>query len=151
MKWAEAKTRLSFVTATLNCLWVDTPASLEQHHIDARAGEVRRGAGVQRVGVIPQLAVERGERFPPHRRAHAAGLEHAASPLLHGDRRRKTELARDVGVGRGGEERQVRLDDRVPPGQAIGERGPERSEEHTSELQSQSNLVCRLLLEKKKR
>src|SRR2546427_4557123 len=29
-------------------------------------------------------------------------------------------------------------------------RGGERSEEHTSELQSQSNLVCRLLLEKKK-
>src|SRR2546430_9143103 len=26
-----------------------------------------------------------------------------------------------------------------------------RSEEHTSELQSQSNLVCRLLLEKKKK
>src|SRR5438270_7822590 len=26
---------------------------------------------------------------------------------------------------------------------------PDRSEEHTSELQSQSNLVCRLLLEKK--
>src|SRR2546430_9837143 len=32
------------------------------------------------------------------------------------------------------------LDARVP-----------RSEEHTSELQSQSNLVCRLLLEKKKK
>src|SRR2546430_11611984 len=30
------------------------------------------------------------------------------------------------------------------------EEGPRRSEEHTSELQSQSNLVCRLLLEKKK-
>src|SRR2546430_13351089 len=28
--------------------------------------------------------------------------------------------------------------------------GASRSEEHTSELQSQSNLVCRLLLEKKK-
>src|SRR2546430_8353675 len=28
--------------------------------------------------------------------------------------------------------------------------GRRRSEEHTSELQSQSNLVCRLLLEKKK-
>src|SRR2546430_7317412 len=28
--------------------------------------------------------------------------------------------------------------------------GFRRSEEHTSELQSQSNLVCRLLLEKKK-
>src|SRR2546427_1272265 len=32
----------------------------------------------------------------------------------------------------------------------VGHRQP-RSEEHTSELQSQSNLVCRLLLEKKKR
>src|SRR2546430_13661446 len=31
-----------------------------------------------------------------------------------------------------------------------GQRSTGRSEEHTSELQSQSNLVCRLLLEKKK-
>src|SRR2546430_12823570 len=31
-----------------------------------------------------------------------------------------------------------------------GARRGRRSEEHTSELQSQSNLVCRLLLEKKK-
>src|SRR5205085_11609676 len=30
-------------------------------------------------------------------------------------------------------------------------RASRRSEEHTSELQSQSNLVCRLLLEKKKK
>src|SRR2546430_8906708 len=36
----------------------------------------------------------------------------------------------------------------APPPQV--ERRPVRSEEHTSELQSQSNLVCRLLLEKKK-
>src|SRR2546427_3730512 len=33
---------------------------------------------------------------------------------------------------------------------ALDEQVRERSEEHTSELQSQSNLVCRLLLEKKK-
>src|SRR2546430_16298204 len=37
----------------------------------------------------------------------------------------------------------------------LGRRGQDslrrRSEEHTSELQSQSNLVCRLLLEKKKK
>src|SRR2546427_2568713 len=33
---------------------------------------------------------------------------------------------------------------------APSSRGLRRSEEHTSELQSQSNLVCRLLLEKKK-
>src|SRR2546427_8017579 len=31
-----------------------------------------------------------------------------------------------------------------------GDLGEGKSEEHTSELQSQSNLVCRLLLEKKK-
>src|SRR2546430_13830115 len=41
---------------------------------------------------------------------------------------------------------------RRPPPQRRLRRGAggERSEEHTSELQSQSNLVCRLLLEKKK-
>src|SRR5207302_3925784 len=32
-----------------------------------------------------------------------------------------------------------------------GPRHPRRSEEHTSELQSRENLVCRLLLEKKKK
>src|SRR2546422_11467505 len=32
-----------------------------------------------------------------------------------------------------------------------GERAAERSEEHTSELQSRLHLVCRLLLEKKKK
>src|SRR2546430_5417055 len=34
--------------------------------------------------------------------------------------------------------------------QRLARSRPPRSEEHTSELQSQSNLVCRLLLEKKK-
>src|SRR2546427_1087324 len=37
------------------------------------------------------------------------------------------------------------------PSSAICIPWPERSEEHTSEFQSQSNLVCRLLLEKKKK
>src|SRR2546430_4110438 len=41
-----------------------------------------------------------------------------------------------------------RLSSRRAPPSSAKER--ERSEEHTSELQSQSNLVCRLLLEKKK-
>src|SRR2546427_3716060 len=46
--------------------------------------------------------------------------------------------------------------DRVggPGSRQVGERrvpAVVRSEEHTSELQSQSNLVCRLLLEKKKK
>src|SRR5260370_15929758 len=37
-----------------------------------------------------------------------------------------------------------------PPSRRIGLRKYSRSEEHTSELQSHLNLVCRLLLEKKK-
>src|SRR5205085_10415497 len=56
-----------------------------------------------------------------------------------------------------------RLEARAPPAGGRGGRASQpaaqaraggrrlRSEEHTSELQSQSNLVCRLLLEKKKK
>src|SRR5690606_40105140 len=36
-------------------------------------------------------------------------------------------------------------------GGPVAAAGPARSEEHTSELQSRENLVCRLLLEKKKK
>src|SRR2546430_12563707 len=39
----------------------------------------------------------------------------------------------------------------VAAGYVVGSVCTNRSEEHTSELQSQSNLVCRLLLEKKKK
>src|SRR2546427_9530259 len=44
----------------------------------------------------------------------------------------------------------------LTPAGSVETQGPQvfiriRSEEHTSELQSQSNLVCRLLLEKKKK
>src|SRR5690606_40333341 len=39
---------------------------------------------------------------------------------------------------------------RLPPRRRAVREAPERSEEHTSELQSRENLVCRLLLEKKK-
>src|SRR2546426_7420460 len=58
-------------------------------------------------------------------------------------------------VGRGGDEghrgelRDVPFGERR--GRAHKERIPVRSEEHTSELQSPCNLVCRLLLEKKKK
>src|SRR2546427_5818287 len=44
-----------------------------------------------------------------------------------------------------------RLDGDEPRGVQLHAQQLERSEEHTSELQSQSNLVCRLLLEKKKK
>src|SRR5438093_10125787 len=38
-----------------------------------------------------------------------------------------------------------------PNGEEVAIRTDDRSEEHTSELQSLTNLVCRLLLEKKKK
>src|SRR5438270_8961214 len=45
----------------------------------------------------------------------------------------------------------LRQDPRLVRQAAVGQVSAQRrSEEHTSELQSQSNLVCRLLLEKKK-
>src|SRR5690606_40911660 len=47
-------------------------------------------------------------------------------------------------LGGGGVERRVELPDHLQGGVVVG-----RSEEHTSELQSRENLVCRLLLEKK--
>src|SRR2546430_3988336 len=56
-----------------------------------------------------------------------------------------------IAVARGSRQPEFHI---VPSGKAVDEivRGAVevRSEEHTSELQSQSNLVCRLLLEKKK-
>src|SRR5438034_11732817 len=69
---------------------------------------------------------------------------HDALPILHrcagpGRLRRRVE---DQGAGA----RAVR---RRRSGHPVG--GCERSEEHTSELQSHSDLVCRLLLEKKKK
>src|SRR5688572_31406261 len=47
----------------------------------------------------------------------------------------------------------ARYDRRIPSSWLTtgGFTNRKRSEEHTSELQSQSNLVCRLLLEKKKK
>src|SRR5256885_10012433 len=46
----------------------------------------------------------------------------------------------------------VDLDGRVcDPPEVLGRVADARSEEHTSELQSPCNLVCRLLLEKKKK
>src|SRR5256885_5991988 len=60
-----------------------------------------------------------------------------------------TTLFRSVLRGAGGAADSARLpQERHPP--FPGGAGDPRSEEHTSELQSPCNLVCRLLLEKKK-
>src|SRR2546429_5099998 len=62
---------------------------------------------------------------------------------------------RDLAGVRGTRDRTARADLRQAGGRhqgaAAGEHRTARSEEHTSELQSRLHLVCRLLLEKKKR
>src|SRR3712207_7406059 len=75
-------------------------------------------------------------RSRPQVGAHVVGLVDDAADRLGLPRHpaeRLLEVARREPVGLGDEERQL------------------RSEEHTSELQSRQYLVCRLLLEKKKK
>src|SRR5688572_32037898 len=86
---------------------------------------------------------------------------HDALPILERERRAggAVRVLRPRG-GRGGEagggivEDLLRVQSEAGQAAALEGRDQEsvvaRSEEHTSELQSQSNLVCRLLLEKKK-
>src|SRR2546427_8538880 len=85
----------------------------------------RRGTLVGTAGLLPTGASLAGELWVPLSRAVGAEFQ----------------IDVEVGKQRVGS-RRVRL---APP------RRWTRSEEHTSELQSQSNLVCRLLLEKKKK
>src|SRR5260221_8284343 len=63
-------------------------------------------------------------------------LDQGQRPLMRRAAARQLHAARSHLVGR-------------ELGQDVGRR--DRSEEHTSELQSHSDLVCRLLLEKKKK
>src|SRR5690606_42095007 len=74
--------------------------------------------------------------------------------LRPGDERRG--VARELLGQRGGRRRALLSEGREGGDALVGgaefrERVEFRSEEHTSELQSRENLVCRLLLEKKKR
>src|SRR2546430_9649819 len=76
----------------------------------------------------------------------AAGLGHAVFVGFGGDFRGEMRFF--------GQQRQdfIFVGGRYEPALRFEDSGEKaRSEEHTSELQSQSNLVCRLLLEKKKR
>src|SRR2546421_7748958 len=59
--------------------------------------------------------------------------------------------ARQLPVGQHRVVIRLREQGRREPGLQLPGVGPVRSEEHTSELQSRSDLVCRLLLEKKKK
>src|SRR2546427_5961061 len=75
--------------------------------------------------------------------ASGAGVLQAALQILAHLLKEGEVLIEELGDG---SQEGVELDHRRVPRST-----PHRSEEHTSELQSQSNLVCRLLLEKKKK
>src|SRR5690606_40340121 len=77
----------------------------------------------------------------PHDLLHHVGLHVAVEELL------LVLLGEQLGVV----ERHVARDLDVARRQVLGALAVVRSEEHTSELQSRENLVCRLLLEKKKK
>src|SRR5690242_21506960 len=66
---------------------------------------------------------------------------------------RKLRVTRDIKMGGANDAAAIHCQQRIEVA-AIARAGlhlDERSEEHTSELQSHVNLVCRLLLEKKKK
>src|SRR3712207_7425071 len=73
---------------------------------------------------------------------------HDALPICLRDVARQRQHQRDRVLRGGDDVRLRRVGDDDP---ALGRRLDVRSEEHTSELQSRQYLVCRLLLEKKKK
>src|SRR5205085_7360484 len=86
-----------------------------------------------------------------HRHLHSFPTRRSSDLV---DRQRPHQLARPVRrlqpgrcLDRHGEQHPDGIDGHGRRGDGLAR----RSEEHTSELQSQSNLVCRLLLEKKKK
>src|SRR5690606_42127875 len=88
---------------------------------------------------------------------HALSFSTRLSSDLYADRR-PTAAPRPGGLRRSADLRmppqRLRVQPFVAPRRPMGVRpcgcGPARAEEHTSALQSRENLVCRLLLEKKK-
>src|SRR2546428_3004525 len=83
-----------------------------------------------------------------------AEVERPAGPALHRDGGHHPAyevVAAPHAIARGQGARRLVAEDRLHDGNApLGRGEGARSEEHTSELQSRSDIVCRLLLEKKK-
>src|SRR5256885_1737220 len=109
MKCADAKTWLSLLTATLNCLrpaigflFSPPPAALQQDDADRGAREIGRGPRVARIALVPQLAVERADRLATGGRAHPSRVEHGPRPSLPLDRVLRANLPGDVRVRPGG-------------------------------------------------
>src|SRR5690606_42086381 len=105
------------------------PSSWTTPHLRLPPFPARRSSDLHDLE-LDKPAIEGGKRVLQHRRAG-----HQFLPVPHGETlfRGKRGVAAGKGVGK------VDL---------VGSQRVKRSEEHTSELQSRENLVCRLLLEK---
>src|SRR2546422_3365643 len=90
--------------------------------------------------LFPSTTLFRSDRQGQPERVHHLGIVEDVVGL--GDHRQ--------GRGRGGAADGKAISGADPPPERDGGGDRERSEEHTSELQSRLHLVCRLLLEKKK-
>src|SRR5438093_7637250 len=77
-------------------------------------------------------------------------IEHRAAPSHSGVAGRESPCGSGRRAARRGRAPAAAGRRRAGGGDGLGARRRPRSEEHTSELQSLTNLVCRLLLEKKK-
>src|SRR2546430_4993380 len=108
---------------------------LLDHHVEPRARDLP----------VQQRPVERGL---VHDRP-AAGVDEDRARLHHRELERAEQIPRRV-VEWHVQAHHVRRAKKLGEEDEADPEGVLRSEEHTSELQSQSNLVCRLLLEKKK-
>src|SRR5690606_41029094 len=111
---------------------------------------VRRDMATSTPGLAHAIATRHPGRLHPTREAypaahpgrrHRAGSSVAAGLLARGSTPITWPSRGPVASGGG----------RLAAYSCGGSHGFGRSEEHTSELQSRENLVCRLLLEKKKR
>src|SRR5947209_13027234 len=100
-----------------------------------------------------------GENYagPPFDGCHRTSLAESRANVddWPGELHRKLGLAATAGPGSAPIERSALQEAQLRMAWSAGSRarrpGHSRSEEHTSELQSRQYLVCRLLLEKKKR
>src|SRR2546426_5572622 len=117
---------------------------------------LRSGCEVEPVPYPSQVAIAKGQRPKPvyFQRIVLAVLklaEERARVRVKGADAPVAEIADEQGAVQSAPKR--RSDQGQTPGriESAVRCEPLRSEEHTSELQSPCNLVCRLLLEKKKR
>src|SRR2546430_971859 len=113
----------------------------ERHH----EREHEAGERAPEVGGVAEEPLEVGEAGPDEPVTEGRGAVEREPERVEGGPEEEGERDRDL-----------RRHESVwqPPAMkrfVAGGRPAPRSEEHTSELQSQSNLVCRLLLEKKKK